>query len=335
MTPQVGPPGSADRIRLELRRCDFTSHNIRKRLGLTYPMWSKRSLCRNLIIDEYKKSPIADGVDILIRLLVLNMPIHITLIKQVISNVAINDLVLLSIITYQLSDKLSSEFSMFECDGLYILTDKLVVDNLNDSYVMPIIEECYELLSSIPKQWSQSTLDLCTGSGIYAIASARHSGLVTGIDNNPRAIHFSKFNSWLNGINSITFRLQDFLLTPLTDTFDLILANPPYIPCGDNPPGSNFYNGGPNGDSISSVIVRNLPMWLKRGGICKIIHMMICFNNEDYTTKLRTWLGNYANDFSISIQSDIIDSIITTPTKPSSTRFGIVTFTRISGGSGS
>ncbi|WP_122440323.1 methyltransferase [Pseudomonas viridiflava] len=67
-----------------------------------------------------------------------------------------------------------------------------------------------------------------TGAGGLLIAHARPEAQVHAVDINPRALHFAQVNAAIAGIGNLTCNQSD-ILTGLTDSFDLIVANPPYM----------------------------------------------------------------------------------------------------------
>ncbi len=75
-------------------------------------------------------------------------------------------------------------------------------------------------------------LDLCTGSGCIGIALARAfpHALVTATDLSNRALRYAKKNAALNRVKNIRF-FHGALFGPLdvSERFDLIVSNPPYI----------------------------------------------------------------------------------------------------------
>jgi release factor glutamine methyltransferase len=80
-------------------------------------------------------------------------------------------------------------------------------------------------------------LDLCTGTGCLALALAREfpDAKVYGTDTSEIAIGYAKENAGLNGIKNVKF-IKGSLFEPFkgsTDTFDLIVSNPPYIRSDD------------------------------------------------------------------------------------------------------
>jgi release factor glutamine methyltransferase len=76
-------------------------------------------------------------------------------------------------------------------------------------------------------------LDLCTGSGCIAIAIAKNlpAANITATDISHEALALAQHNATRHNITTIDFRQADLwqAIAP-TDTFDFIVANPPYIP---------------------------------------------------------------------------------------------------------
>jgi len=75
-----------------------------------------------------------------------------------------------------------------------------------------------------------SVLDMGTGSGICALAAARHARRVVGVDINPAALRCAQINALLNDMDGrIELRHGD-LFAPLGgERFDLVLFNPPFL----------------------------------------------------------------------------------------------------------
>jgi release factor glutamine methyltransferase len=79
-------------------------------------------------------------------------------------------------------------------------------------------------------------LDLCTGSGAVAVAfaRARPTWKVTASDVDSAALDVARDNALRLGAFNVTLRSGDLFAALLPgETFDLITANPPYIPKGD------------------------------------------------------------------------------------------------------
>jgi release factor glutamine methyltransferase len=76
-------------------------------------------------------------------------------------------------------------------------------------------------------------VDVCTGSGAIAVALARAlpTADITATDLSDAALTIARENAHLNGVDPRIRFLQGDLLAPVADErFDLVLANPPYVP---------------------------------------------------------------------------------------------------------
>ncbi len=98
----------------------------------------------------------------------------------------------------------------------------------------PETEEIVNHILGIPAFSPHAILDLCTGSGCIAIALKKHfpQATVIGVDLSDKALAMARDNATLNNA-AVTFIQMDILnqrqLSSLTQTFDLIISNPPYV----------------------------------------------------------------------------------------------------------
>ena len=78
-------------------------------------------------------------------------------------------------------------------------------------------------------------LDLGTGSGVIALALARHSSSwqVTASDCSADSLALARDNAQRLGVDNITFVVSDWLAEFSARQFDLIASNPPYVAEGD------------------------------------------------------------------------------------------------------
>lgn len=129
-------------------------------------------------------------------------------------------------------------------------------------------------------------LDLCTGTGCIALALAQAFPLshVTAVDISEHAIRLAEHNAQKNNICNVTFIQSDlFEGIKTTASFDLIVANPPYI--GDYEKESldtsvtNWEDlqalfAPDNGLAIIKQIINQSPAYLKT-------HNQLCFSGID------------------------------------------------------
>jgi release factor glutamine methyltransferase len=121
-------------------------------------------------------------------------------------------------------------------------------------------------------------LDLCTGSGCVAIALGREfpKATILASDISEAALEVARRNVTRHGMTSRITCIQSDLLASVTGPFDLIVANPPYIPASDagtlppevrefEPPSALF--GGHDGLQLVRRLVSHAPALLARDGL--------------------------------------------------------------------
>ncbi|AQX10490.1 peptide chain release factor N(5)-glutamine methyltransferase [Elizabethkingia ursingii] len=95
----------------------------------------------------------------------------------------------------------------------------------------PETEELIEvILDKLPTDKELKILDIGTGSGCIAITIAKHlkQANVYALDYSEKALEMAKKNAVLHNVN-IHFIQQDYLNTELSEVFDVVISNPPYI----------------------------------------------------------------------------------------------------------
>lgn len=103
--------------------------------------------------------------------------------------------------------------------------------HVNDSVLIPrqdtetLVEEALKVVRP-----GMKVLDMCTGSGCILISILKNIVDVEGFgyDISKQAINVAKENAKLNNVNA-TFERSD-LFEDVSETFDVIVSNPPYIP---------------------------------------------------------------------------------------------------------
>ncbi|MBV8061709.1 MAG: peptide chain release factor N(5)-glutamine methyltransferase [Alphaproteobacteria bacterium] len=134
-------------------------------------------------------------------------------------------------------------------------------------------------VASLPdKQVPFSILDLGTGTGclLLSLLSELPNAHGLGIDKAPRAAEQATANAALNHLSArATFQTGDWL-QGITERFDIIISNPPYIARDDIPtlmPEVRDYDprlaldGGPDGLDIYRHLIPQLPQHLNKGGL--------------------------------------------------------------------
>lgn len=125
---------------------------------------------------------------------------------------------------------------------------------------------------------NRTVLDLCTGTGIVAIAAAQlgaHS--VTAIDISRRAIRCARRNARASGVR-IQARVGGLYEALARGPYDIVVCNPPYVPAaeGDGPslqdPGpSQAWDAGPEGRMMLDPLCDSASRLLSGDGVMLIV----------------------------------------------------------------
>jgi release factor glutamine methyltransferase len=123
-------------------------------------------------------------------------------------------------------------------------------------------------------------LDLCTGSGVLAVAAARHGCReVTAVDVSGKAVLAARWNARLNGVRIRSVRGD--LFEPVRGrSFDLIVSNPPYVPSptGELPQRglARAWEAGSDGRVFLDRICAEAGAHLRPGGVMLLVHSSVC-----------------------------------------------------------
>ncbi|MFJ8787671.1 HemK2/MTQ2 family protein methyltransferase [Streptomyces sp. NPDC102462] len=121
-------------------------------------------------------------------------------------------------------------------------------------------------------------LDLGTGSGVLAVEAARLGGRVTAVDISLRAVATARFNALLNG-QSVRVRHGDLASAVPGRRFDLVVANPPYVPAPGGLPRrgpARAWDAGSDGRALIDRVCDAAPAILRSAGALLLVHSHLC-----------------------------------------------------------
>jgi release factor glutamine methyltransferase len=133
-------------------------------------------------------------------------------------------------------------------------------------------------------------LDLGTGTGVLALEAARAGArAATGVDVSLRSVAAAWVNARARGA-PMRVRRGDLFEPVHGQRFDLLLANPPYVPTpgGLAPRGqARSWDGGPDGRWLLDRVCSGAGEVLAPGGVVLIVHSGVC-GAETTLSRLRT-----------------------------------------------
>jgi release factor glutamine methyltransferase len=124
-------------------------------------------------------------------------------------------------------------------------------------------------------------LDVCTGSGALAVVAAQAGAReVTAVDVSRRAVMTARINARLHGV-AVRARRSDLFSTLDGQRYDVIAANPPYVP---DPRGNRLptrgarraWDAGTDGRIVLDRLIADAPRHLRPGGTLLVVHSEIC-----------------------------------------------------------
>ncbi|GAA1285890.1 methyltransferase [Saccharothrix xinjiangensis] len=121
-------------------------------------------------------------------------------------------------------------------------------------------------------------LDVCTGTGALAVAAGRAGAdEVTAVDRCRRAVVAAWVNGRLRGV-PVRARHGDFGDLVGTGEFDVVTANPPYVPSTSVPERGceRAWDAGARGRSVLDRLCAVLPLLLAARGVGLIVHSELC-----------------------------------------------------------
>ena len=130
-------------------------------------------------------------------------------------------------------------------------------------------------------------LDLATGTGALALAAARcGAASVTAVDLSLRSVVAAWLNSRLHGVSCRVHR-GDLGGPVAGERFDLIVANPPYVPAASDVLSrhrmSRCWDAGLDGRALLDRVCAEGPALLAPEGMILMVHSAVC--DEDITCK--------------------------------------------------
>lgn len=292
-----------DSAKLEKFRQRLTS------LGYTEERIAKRLQIRHPAVLELPSYPIyharlpqrPDDLSLLISLFLLQNEVLRETANAALNASVVDELLTVGVLRQASTGAVAANVSVYPCSGFYFITDHRFRPQWPTNYtapaqpVMQLGEDSYALAYLTPKPRKGShVLDLCTGSGIQAILAARGAEHVVGVDINSRAVNFARFNAALNGVAAkVDFQCGNLYESLEDNRFDLILANPPFIPSSNS--GADrllFQDAGPTGDQIFGPILSGLLTHMTPNGLAVIISLFVDTKRSSIETRIRRWIGS-------------------------------------------
>jgi methylase of polypeptide subunit release factors len=178
-----------------------------------------------------------------------------------------------------------SPFRAHLLEGLVIVTDPQSAGRPRAPWYLDPLCEGPLLARLLIRKLANRGLDMGCGCGVLSLVMSSFCEHVTGVDINPRAIEFSRFNSALNGIRNVTFIEGDLFDCVRGQQFDLIVFNSP-----TNEEGFHYRDLLESGEPLLARFFSDLGDHLAPDGYGQINLAMNDYSESSFVDRLASWI---------------------------------------------
>jgi hypothetical protein len=215
---------------------------------------------------------LSDACRLAYDLLLFGEPMAVAAAERVWSPIVVHDLLTTGIVRETAPGVLQSSYSLVSYRGRYLLVSLHAAYPTAQMFDSPVYigPDSYMLASGLPRYGRyERVLELCAGSALCSLLLAGRAQRVVGTELNAEAVAVAKFNMALNGVSQIADMRCGSLYEPVDgERFDLVIANPPFLPVPEQlqHPLAMCGNGGEDGFSVLGELLAGLPDHLVPGG---------------------------------------------------------------------
>ena len=287
VSPQLGTPEQFAALRRFLANSNYTEAAICERLGI--PSLSK-------VVHLRTGGPQADALDWLIRLFLLEESLPQSWIPAEILD-------LLRALGLAAGEpNVTATVKLYPVQSVYVISDRDMSrpGERSEHVFSAISPQTEEFLQLLPVSPCPACLEICAGAGAAALlAASRYAVQSFAFDVSERCRAFTEFSRRLNGIRNLTVKRGDMYAPAGSQTFDRILAHPPYVPSLRTT--QLFRDGGEDGERLTRRVVEGLPNYLHPGGRLYLLAMLAVYPDRDIPSRIRHWLRDAERDFDLVV----------------------------------
>lgn len=164
--------------------------------------------------------------------------------------------------------------------------------------VMGVLQTTIDLSAMMIRRPVGSALDLGCGAGLLALQASGFARSVVAADINPRAAAFVRFNAALAGKTNIEAVAGDRFAPLEGRTFDLIVANPPYVISPESR--FTFRDSGMKLDAFCRSLAERAGRHLNPGGYFQMFCDFAHISGEKPAKRVASWFAGSGCDVVVS-----------------------------------
>ena len=250
-----------------------------------------------------------DGNEALVRLFVDGGALPAPLVERLLGADGVRALDALGLLAPAPNEPaaLRATVMLYPTQGLWLASDRLPMRDAEaeappHDYVFSAINDLTrDFLALLPDAPGKRVVELAAGTGIAALRAVRRGAAEAwATDVVPRCVHFATFNAHLNGLaDRVTVVQSDAWDALAGETFDLVVAHPPYVPALAHR--YDFRDAGSDGEQVTRRIIGALPAHLRDGGRCVVRAAISERRGAPIAERVRGWLGDAGGDVDLLV----------------------------------
>ncbi len=314
------PQSSAARTALRLRLgtpSEFAAlRGLFEKAGYTEAGICARGNCATVpdlnVPDQSDDNVLRDALDVLLRLFMDGQQLPRSQVQEQLSHDGVELLEGFGLLAGDPTDSDScyAPLALYPLYGLYLVSDQSrtlgapMEEVPVDVVYSALPSTTSEFMQSLPNTACDSLLDIGTGTGVAALYAASHyARQAWAVDITERSVRVCEFNARMNAIENVSVRKGD-LYQPVADqTFDRIVAHPPYMPALDSR--LIFRDGGEDGEQLTRRIIQGLPDRLRPGGRFCCRTLATDRATASLQHRLRDLLGPAQDEFDVVLVTNL------------------------------
>ena len=282
--PRTDDLEGIDLLRAALDRAGYTVETIQETLGLRGPFSRDPH-----DVPVYLRLLPDDAFGSLARLFLLGLQVGADEARAALAPLDVDRAERMGVVA-PAAEGVEATIDLLPWNGLRIASDPASTDlpPTREDYVIGVHPPTVTLAELTPRRPARAALDVGTGSGVQVLLAAAHCERAVGIDVNPRAVDFARFNARLNGVSNAEFRAGDLFEPVAGEQFDLIVCNPPYVISPES--AYAFRDGRGRADAFCEELVRRSAAQLAEGGHAILLVGWVHGRDEPWSAPLRGWV---------------------------------------------
>lgn len=277
-----------------LAAAGYTGDGVRERLGIRHPD-DVGPLNRAAVLERLRAA--SDPLAALLRLFFLETPVTSREADVALRRHDVERLVRARLLR-QRGAKIAARLrldavrdGLFFADRRFCSPDRRAAGLPSGDTVYPVCSDSVMLAEVVAEQQGARVLDLCSGTGVQGILAASWAREVIAVDVGRRAVAMARLNARLNGLGNVVVRQGDLYEPVAGERFDLIVANPPFVPSPHRGPA--YHSGGPLGDRILRRVVEGFEAHLGERGRAYAISHLALRRGQDVAAAVGPWLSDF------------------------------------------